>query len=188
MFRFVSNEIHCVTFQVDRDNRRTPFPEKWEPLLNNLGHVCRKLNKLDDALKYHRRALAVRPKTASTYASLGYISAWRGEYWSAASYLHQALALRRDDTVSSQLLNHVVEALAQSDDEPFIRGPVGPDGPDAQCREIETAMAPDKGELAKTIRSDQDCFKRYALALNTCSNAISDHRGFSAEVEKCSRK
>lgn len=31
--------------------------EKWEPLLNNLGHTCRKLKKYDDALRYHQQVI-----------------------------------------------------------------------------------------------------------------------------------
>ncbi len=28
--------------------------EKWEPLLNNLGHTCRKLGRFEEALAFHR--------------------------------------------------------------------------------------------------------------------------------------
>jgi anaphase-promoting complex subunit 6 len=31
------------------------LPDKWEPLLNNLGHTYRKLQKYDKALDYHRQ-------------------------------------------------------------------------------------------------------------------------------------
>jgi anaphase-promoting complex subunit 6 len=31
--------------------------EKWEPLLNNLGHTCRKLRRFEEALAFHRQAL-----------------------------------------------------------------------------------------------------------------------------------
>jgi len=31
------------------------LPDKWEPLLNNLGHTYRKLQKYDKALEYHRQ-------------------------------------------------------------------------------------------------------------------------------------
>lgn len=33
--------------------------DKWEPLLNNLGHTCRKLKKYDDALRYHQQVTLV---------------------------------------------------------------------------------------------------------------------------------
>jgi tetratricopeptide (TPR) repeat protein len=31
------------------------LPNKWEPLLNNLGHTYRKLQKYEEALEYHRQ-------------------------------------------------------------------------------------------------------------------------------------
>jgi len=30
------------------------FLKKWEPLYNNMGHVCRKLKRYNDAYAYHR--------------------------------------------------------------------------------------------------------------------------------------
>lgn len=48
-------------------------PEKWEPLLNNLGHTCRKLGRFEEALNFHRQALVLKPETASTYSAIGYI-------------------------------------------------------------------------------------------------------------------
>ena len=47
------------------------LPERWEPLLNNLGHVCRKLGKLEEALEYHKQAEILSPQTASTYSAIG---------------------------------------------------------------------------------------------------------------------
>lgn len=29
------------------------MPRVWAPLLNNLGHTCRKLKEYEEALKYH---------------------------------------------------------------------------------------------------------------------------------------
>ena len=47
--------------------------EKWESLYNNLGHTCRKLGRLEEALGYHRQALVLKPQTASTYSAIGYV-------------------------------------------------------------------------------------------------------------------
>lgn len=38
-----------------REINETLIADKWEPLLNNLGHTCRKLKKYDDALQYHQQ-------------------------------------------------------------------------------------------------------------------------------------
>ncbi|KAG8274601.1 anaphase promoting complex subunit cdc16, partial [Homalodisca vitripennis] len=68
---FVIHEMGIIAFQNHDYNMAEKFfltalahvheineviiAEKWEPLLNNLGHTCRKLNKYDDALRYHQQ-------------------------------------------------------------------------------------------------------------------------------------
>ncbi|XP_069493217.1 cell division cycle protein 16 homolog isoform X1 [Ambystoma mexicanum] len=83
--------------------------DKWEPLLNNLGHVCRKLKKYEDALEYHRQALVLIPQNASTYSAIGYIHSLMGNFESAIDYFHTALGLRKDDTFSVTMLGHCIE-------------------------------------------------------------------------------
>ncbi|KAK1167863.1 hypothetical protein AOXY_G10647 [Acipenser oxyrinchus oxyrinchus] len=83
--------------------------DKWEPLLNNLGHVCRKLKKYDQALEYHRQALVLIPQHASTYSAIGYVYSLMGDFESAIDYFHTALGLRRDDTFSVTMLGHCIE-------------------------------------------------------------------------------
>uniref|UniRef100_A0A4W6DFA3 Cell division cycle 16 homolog (S. cerevisiae) n=1 Tax=Lates calcarifer TaxID=8187 RepID=A0A4W6DFA3_LATCA len=83
--------------------------DKWEPLLNNLGHVCRKLKKYDQALEYHRQALVLIPQHASTYAAIGYVHSLMGDFESAIDYFHTALGLKRDDTFSVTMLGHCIE-------------------------------------------------------------------------------
>uniref|UniRef100_A0A2K6G135 Uncharacterized protein n=1 Tax=Propithecus coquereli TaxID=379532 RepID=A0A2K6G135_PROCO len=83
--------------------------DKWEPLLNNLGHVCRKLKKYDEALDYHRQALVLIPQNASTYSAIGYIHSLMGNFENAVDYFHTALGLRRDDTFSVTMLGHCIE-------------------------------------------------------------------------------
>uniref|UniRef100_G1SV62 Cell division cycle 16 n=1 Tax=Oryctolagus cuniculus TaxID=9986 RepID=G1SV62_RABIT len=64
--------------------------DKWEPLLNNLGHVCRKLKKYAEALDYHRQALVLIPQNASTYSAIGYIHSLMGNFENAVDYFHTA--------------------------------------------------------------------------------------------------
>ena len=49
------------------------FPEKWEPLINNMGHVCRKLGNYERAITLHYQALQMVPENASTYDAIGFI-------------------------------------------------------------------------------------------------------------------
>uniref|UniRef100_A0A8C7EYP1 Cell division cycle 16 homolog (S. cerevisiae) n=1 Tax=Oncorhynchus kisutch TaxID=8019 RepID=A0A8C7EYP1_ONCKI len=83
--------------------------DKWEPLLNNLGHVCRKLKKYVQALEYHRQALVLIPQHASTYSAIGYVHSLMGDFESAIDYFHTALGLKRDDTFSVTMLGHCIE-------------------------------------------------------------------------------
>lgn len=55
------------------------FPDKWEPLLNNMGHVCRKLGRHDQAIAYHNQALRMCPESASTYDAIGLVYSLKGE-------------------------------------------------------------------------------------------------------------
>ncbi|XP_018418492.1 PREDICTED: cell division cycle protein 16 homolog isoform X2 [Nanorana parkeri] len=93
--------------------------DKWEPLLNNLGHVRRKLKKYEDALEYHRQALVLIPQNASTYSAIGYIHSLMGNFESAIDYFHTALGLRRDDTFSVTMLGHCIEMYI-GDSEAYI--------------------------------------------------------------------
>uniref|UniRef100_A0AAY5F046 Uncharacterized protein n=1 Tax=Electrophorus electricus TaxID=8005 RepID=A0AAY5F046_ELEEL len=87
-----------------------------KPLLNNLGHVCRKLKKYEQALEYHRQALVLVPQHASTYSAIGYVHSLMGDFESAIDYFHTALGLKRDDTFSVTMLGHCIEMyIGESD-------------------------------------------------------------------------
>ncbi|KAF5295106.1 hypothetical protein FQA39_LY13257 [Lamprigera yunnana] len=98
------------------------IPERWEPLLNNLGHTCRKLEKYEEALEYHHQALVLNPQSASTYSAIGYVFALMNFTELAVHWFHKALGLRRDDTFSTTMLNYVIEQLS-------IEQPPYPDAP-----------------------------------------------------------
>lgn len=95
-----------------KQNKRAISP-RWEPLLNNLGHCCRKNKRYDDALLFHQQALVLKPQTASTYTAIGFVQALMGRLESAIESLHRSLALKRDDTVTSALLKYCIEDLME---------------------------------------------------------------------------
>ena len=95
-----------------------PVDDTWEPLLNNLGHVSRKLKKYDLAIEYHQKALLVSPMRSNTYAALGYVNALMNNAGQAVEYFQKALALKRDDTFSTTMLNSVLESYL-NEDPPF---------------------------------------------------------------------
>lgn len=89
------------------------LPSKWEALLNNLGHTCRKMKKYEEALEYHQQALMLNPLNASTYAAVGFIHALMGNTQEAVDAFHRALGLRRDDTFTTTMLTYVMEQLIE---------------------------------------------------------------------------
>lgn len=86
---------------------------RWEPLLNNLAHCCRKNKKYDEALKYHQQALVLKPQNAATYTGIGFVQALMGQLEKAVDSLHRSLAIKRDDVVTSALLKNVIEDLME---------------------------------------------------------------------------
>jgi len=94
-----------------REINEIVLAEKWEPLFNNLGHVCRKLKKYEKALEYHRQALVLSPLNPSTMASMGFVQVLMGETSGAVESFHKALGQRRDDTFSTTMLTYAMEQL-----------------------------------------------------------------------------
>lgn len=115
------------------DNDET-ISTRWEPLLNNIGHACRKNRKYDEALSYHKQALVLKPQNAPTFTAIGFVHALKGELDKAVEYFHRSLALRRDNIVTSTLLKSCLEDLMEDsmlmDDQttvtdPFSNRPIG---------------------------------------------------------------
>ncbi|PVD19099.1 hypothetical protein C0Q70_21658 [Pomacea canaliculata] len=102
-FKEALNRVQSVPYQ--------NMPDKWEALLNNLGHVARKLKKYDEALEYHRQAELLLPQNPSTYAAIAYVHSLTGDNEQAVDYFHKALGLRREDAFSTTMLGSVIEAL-----------------------------------------------------------------------------
>lgn len=96
--------------------------DKWEPLLNNIGHTCRKLKKYERAIEFHQQALLLSPLNASTLACMGYNQALMGDAASAVETFHKALGLRRDDSFSTTMLSYVIEVL-MDEAPPFVGAP-----------------------------------------------------------------
>lgn len=100
------------------DGNDEPISIRWEPLINNLGHCCRKNKKYDEALKYHRQALALRPQNPATYTAIGFVYALKFNLEKAVEYLHRSLSLKRDDIVTTALLKSCLEDLMNEDSLP----------------------------------------------------------------------
>jgi anaphase-promoting complex subunit 6 len=97
--------------------------DKWEALLNNLGHTYRKQERYEEALAFFKQALVLSPLNPSTYSSIGFVMSLTNDLSGAVEYFHKALGLRPEDTFSTTMLNEVIERL-MCEIEPF------PDYPD----------------------------------------------------------
>ncbi|BFF93039.1 cell division cycle protein 16 homolog [Drosophila madeirensis] len=84
---------------------------RWEPLFINLGHSLRKIHKYEDALYNFQYALLLKPQSATTYTSIGFIHALLGDLDSAIESFHKSLSLNRDCIVTSTILKSCIEDL-----------------------------------------------------------------------------
>lgn len=120
---------------------REPISIRWEPLINNLGHCCRKNKKYDEALKYHKQALALKPQNPPTYTAIGFVHALKGDLECAVDYLHRSLALKRDDIVTTALLKSCLEDLMNVDSLPKgLSDSVAEGNEDDMISEIKSAV------------------------------------------------
>lgn len=101
-----------------RKKNQESLSERWEPMLNNLGHCCRKNKKLSEALNFHQRALSLKPLNPQTYTSIGFVYALMGRLSDALEAFHKSLALKRDDVITSTILKTVMEDLVEELVEP----------------------------------------------------------------------
>lgn len=88
-----------------------PLSDRWEPLLNNLGHCCRKNKKLSESLSFHTRALSLKPLSSETYTAIGFVQSLMGRLNEAVESFHKSLSLKRDDVITSTILKTVLEDL-----------------------------------------------------------------------------
>ncbi|OQR72383.1 cell division cycle protein 16-like, partial [Tropilaelaps mercedesae] len=96
---------------VIQNAHHSAMPDKWEPLLNNLGHVYRKLRQLDRAISFYQQALVLNPFCPSTLANLGFAYSLQADWDRAVDHFHQALSQNRDDTFSTTMLQNILEMM-----------------------------------------------------------------------------
>jgi len=90
------------------------FKQKWEPLLNNIGHALRQLGRYEEAIEYHNKALTLIQANASTYSSLGFLYYLKEDWDQALEYLNNALSIRYNDSISTSLLEKTIPRYNQA--------------------------------------------------------------------------
>lgn len=81
--------------------------QKWEPLLNNIGHTLRQLGRYDEAIEYHNKALTLI-RHPSTYSALGFLYYLKEDWDKALENLTNALSIRYNDSISTSLLEKTI--------------------------------------------------------------------------------
>lgn len=98
------------------------------------------------------QAMVLSPNNPSTYSAIGYCQVLIGNCKQAAELFHKALALKRDDTFSTTMLNYVLEQLVDE-----YQDPVEPDD----------SLVP-KSKSGGKDKSDKlfiPCYTKYLLML-----------------------
>ena len=65
--------------------------DKWEILLNNLGHTLRKLGRYQESISFHQQALLLSPLNPSTYSTLDYVQTLTGDLTIAKVVIEQMM-------------------------------------------------------------------------------------------------
>lgn len=89
------------------------FKQKWEPLLNNIGHTLRQLGRYDEAIEYHNKALVIQANPSS-YSALGFLFYLKEEWDQALEHLNSALSVRYNDSISTSLLEKTIPKYNQA--------------------------------------------------------------------------
>ena len=138
---------------VSRSGLSSSLSDKWESLLNNLGHTHRKLGRYQESISFHQQALVLSPLNPSTYSALGYVQTLTGDLTNAVESFHKALGIRREDTFSTNMLTAVIEQLMNcvapfpgyhdtTPRFPSLVSPASPKSP-SSSRECSSAMVED---------------------------------------------
>ena len=89
--------------------------QAWEPVYNNLGHVYRKLQKYDLALKMHHHALQLHVVSSETgtLTAIAFVHLLQADYIKVVEYCSRSLRLKREDQFTLELLNIAMEEIGR---------------------------------------------------------------------------
>lgn len=79
-----------------------------QPVLSNLGHALRKLDRCDEAIEAYDAALGLVPCDAATLTALAFTHHLAGDLTKAIETYHTALAYRADCSLSQELLQQAL--------------------------------------------------------------------------------
>ena len=77
----------------------------------SVSSVANNFRKYGEAIKYHKKALALQPRNASTFSAIGYNYLLMFEFEKAVEYFHKSLSIRKNDTFTNELLTVAIDEL-----------------------------------------------------------------------------
>uniref|UniRef100_A0A182PSR2 Uncharacterized protein n=1 Tax=Anopheles epiroticus TaxID=199890 RepID=A0A182PSR2_9DIPT len=141
--------LEMVRSMVKQNNEQ--LTARWEPLLNNLGHCCRKNKKYEEALEFHRWALSLKPLNAATYTAIGFVQALMGQLYDAVDSFHKSLSLKRDDVFTTTILKYVIEDLTEEQTLPFYATEGGDEDYDEKAGDESEMAREEEGKISDSI-------------------------------------
>ncbi len=91
-------------------------PQAWLGTRINLGHAFRRMGMLSEALAQFDEVLRLGGKNAAVFCAKGLIQLERGKPGDAAIVLHEALAMRPQDPIATELLNKALDEIIRASD------------------------------------------------------------------------
>lgn len=67
--------------------------------------------RYEEAIEYHKKALALIPKNASTFSSIGYNYMLMWNFHKAVEYFHKALSIKKNDSFTTEMLKSAVDEI-----------------------------------------------------------------------------
>ncbi|CAK7273992.1 anaphase-promoting complex subunit Cut9 [Sporothrix epigloea] len=89
-------------------------PQAWLSTRTNLGHAYRRMRLFREALAQFDDVLRLGGKNAAVFSAKGLILLERGQPDEAAIVLHEALAIKPQDPIATELLNKALTEMAAS--------------------------------------------------------------------------
>ncbi|CAI5441223.1 unnamed protein product [Caenorhabditis angaria] len=85
----------------------------WRPMINNLGHISRRMGRLEDAILFHEKAVKMEPKFVDAIASLAICYSLVGNISRSTQFFNRALAIDPFNETIRQCMS--VTMLAQKE-------------------------------------------------------------------------
>lgn len=105
---------------------------RFESTLVNLGHCHRRAYNFARARQCYQAALRLCPNSAHTLSCLGVAYHVEGDLERAIDYYHASLAIRRDDSFTSDMLTRAIELYSEEVGHALLATPLAPIDGDEQ--------------------------------------------------------